>query len=458
MIQATSIGEDADENQPEEPAHYLRGFELEAVEVVRMQQRMHHYEDEVRRRLRIDVRAHRPGPDALAKELLPHPGRDPPPKLLQSRVAGGSKPLEIVEEPQAHLSHPGTAVPKQPASAIGKGKVRDGEQFIKTGRDLGCLGGDEPIDDLFFAAEVLIDRFLAHPQLAGEIAHGKAGKAEPEKMRPRDLQDPFAVVHRRTRFHGRSSTLCFGTHTKKTNMVSLVSKSNSNFLAESLGGRFARVGSRFPRRRPETQVDTLPTLSIQEFLLQTRSAPMPSANDIRKGNVIKYNNEPHFVMEMQHRTPGNLRAFVQAKLRNLRSGRSGEVRFNSTETVEVMQTDRQTLEFSYVDRGVYFFLHPETFEQYEFSEEFVASSKNYLVPNGMVDVLFIEGVPIEISLPSSVALKVVESADGLRGDTASNVQKPAKLETGLTVQVPLFIKEGETIKVSTADGSYLGRA
>ncbi|HEX9785635.1 MAG TPA: elongation factor P [Opitutaceae bacterium] len=185
---------------------------------------------------------------------------------------------------------------------------------------------------------------------------------------------------------------------------------------------------------------------------------MPSANDIRKGNVIKYNNEPHFVMEMQHRTPGNLRAFVQAKLRNLRSGRSGEVRFNSTETVEVMQTDRQTLEFSYVDRGVYFFLHPETFEQYEFSEEFVASSKNYLVPNGMVDVLFIEGVPIEISLPSSVALKVVESADGLRGDTASNVQKPAKLETGLTVQVPLFIKEGETIKVSTADGSYLGRA
>ncbi len=185
---------------------------------------------------------------------------------------------------------------------------------------------------------------------------------------------------------------------------------------------------------------------------------MPSANDIRKGNVIKYNNEPHFVMETQHRTPGNLRAFVQAKLRNLRSGRSGEVRFNSTENVEVLQTDRQSLEFSYVDRGMYCFLHPETFEQVELSEDLVASSKAYLVPNSMVDVLFIEGVAIEISLPSSVALKVVESADGLRGDTASNVQKPAKLETGLTVQVPLFIKEGEIIKVSTADGSYLGRA
>jgi elongation factor P len=185
---------------------------------------------------------------------------------------------------------------------------------------------------------------------------------------------------------------------------------------------------------------------------------MASANDLRKGNVIRYNNEPQLVMEVQHRTPGNLRAFVQAKLRNLRSGRSGDVRFNSTESVEVLNTDRQTLEFSYVDRGVYCFINPETFEQVELAEELVSDSKNYLVPNGMVDVLFVEGVPIQVSLPSSVTLKVVESADGLRGDTASNVQKPAKLETGLVVQVPLFIKEGELLKISTADGSYLGRA
>jgi len=185
---------------------------------------------------------------------------------------------------------------------------------------------------------------------------------------------------------------------------------------------------------------------------------MPSANDIRKGNVIKYNNEPCLVMELHHRTPGNLRAFVQAKLRNLKSGRSGEVRFNSTENVEVMTTDKQTLEFSYVDRGQYCFLHPETFEQVELNEELVGDSKNYLVAGGSVDVLFVDGVPIQVSLPSSVTLKVVESAEGLRGDTASNVQKPAKMETGLVVQVPLFIKEGEVLKVSTADGSYMGRA
>jgi elongation factor P len=185
---------------------------------------------------------------------------------------------------------------------------------------------------------------------------------------------------------------------------------------------------------------------------------MPSANDIRKGNVIKYNGEPQLVMEVHHRTPGNLRAFVQAKLRNLTSGRSGDVRFNSSESIEVLTTDKQTLEFSYIDRGTYCFLNPETFEQVELPEELVGDAKFYIVANGKVDVLFVEGRPIQVSLPSSVTLKVVESADGIRGDTASNVQKPAKMETGLVVQVPLFIKEGEVLKVSTEDGSYLGRA
>jgi len=185
---------------------------------------------------------------------------------------------------------------------------------------------------------------------------------------------------------------------------------------------------------------------------------MPSANDIRKGNVIKYNGEPQLVMEVHHRTPGNLRAFVQAKLRNLTSGRSGDVRFNSSESIEVLTTDKQTLEFSYIDRGTYCFLNPETFEQVELTEELVGEAKFYIVANGKVDVLFVEGRPIQVSLPSSVTLKVVESADGIRGDTASNVQKPAKMETGLVVQVPLFIKEGEVLKVSTEDGSYLGRA
>lgn len=185
---------------------------------------------------------------------------------------------------------------------------------------------------------------------------------------------------------------------------------------------------------------------------------MPAANDIRKGQVIKYNGEPHLVMETQHRTPGNLRAFVQVKMRNLRYGKALDQRFASTETVEVLQTDRRTLEFSYVDRGTYAFMDPETFDQIELTEETLGDVKNYLAPNGKVDILFVDGVALSVDLPTSVALKVVESAEGIKGDTASNVQKPAKLETGLVVQVPLFIKEGEIIKVNTTDGSYLGRA
>jgi len=184
---------------------------------------------------------------------------------------------------------------------------------------------------------------------------------------------------------------------------------------------------------------------------------MPAANDIRKGQVIKFNGEPHLVMETQHRTPGNLRAFVQVKMRNLRYGKALDQRFASTDTIEVMSTDRKTLEYSYADRDAFAFIDPETFEQIELTATQLGDVKNYLAPGGKVDVLFVDERALSVDLPSTVALKIIESADGVKGDTASNVQKPAKLETGLIIQVPLFIKEGEVVKVSTIDGSYLGR-
>lgn len=185
---------------------------------------------------------------------------------------------------------------------------------------------------------------------------------------------------------------------------------------------------------------------------------MIAANDIRKGQVIKYNGEPHLVMETQHRTPGNLRAFVQVKMRNLRYGKSLDQRFNSTDTIEVLPTEKKTLEFSYADRDTFAFIDPNTFETVELSANLIGDAKNYLTANGKVDVLFVNDAPLTIELPSAVELKIVESADGIRGDTASNVQKPAKLETGMMINVPLFIKEGEVIRVNTTDGSYLGRA
>ena len=186
---------------------------------------------------------------------------------------------------------------------------------------------------------------------------------------------------------------------------------------------------------------------------------MAKATELRKGKVIRYNGTPHQVLEMQHRTQGRGQGWVQATLRNLENRASTVVKFGSTDTVDILMTENQRYEFSYEDGSHYVFLDPETFESLEVSGDIVTEEvRKFLVPNREYDFLVIEGKPLEIALPASVELKVVESPEGVRGDTATNVQKPATTETGLTVQVPLFIKEGEVIKVSTSDGSYLGRA
>jgi elongation factor P len=185
---------------------------------------------------------------------------------------------------------------------------------------------------------------------------------------------------------------------------------------------------------------------------------MAAANDLRKGMALRYNGDIAVVLDVQHRTPGNLRAFVQATLRSIRTGKSSNVRFSSTETVELVEVTRRKLEYSYKDQDGYVFMDPESYETETLPAELLAGAHEYLTENLAVDVLYAEGKAVEVELPSSVTLKVVEAAEGLRGDSATNVQKPAKLETGKTVQVPLFIKEGETIKIDTRTGAYMGRA
>jgi elongation factor P len=134
------------------------------------------------------------------------------------------------------------------------------------------------------------------------------------------------------------------------------------------------------------------------------------------------------------------------------------VRFGSTDKVELVDVNRQTLEFSYKDNSGFHFMDPETYDSITLNENLLGEAKDWLVENLKVEVLSVEGRPVQVELPSSVQLKVVESAEGVRGDTASNVTKPAVLETGKTVNVPLFIKEGETIKIDTRTGTYMGRA
>jgi elongation factor P len=185
---------------------------------------------------------------------------------------------------------------------------------------------------------------------------------------------------------------------------------------------------------------------------------MAAANDLRKGQAIKYNGNTAIVLEVHHRTPGNLRAFVQAIIRYINTGKSADVRFGSTDKVELIDIDRKQIEFSYKDHSGYHFMDPETYETVDLQENLLGDAKDYLVENLSVQVLYAEGKAVQVELPASVSLKVVESAEGLRGDTASNVTKPAKLETGKTINVPLFIKEGETIKIDTRTGAYMGRA
>lgn len=185
---------------------------------------------------------------------------------------------------------------------------------------------------------------------------------------------------------------------------------------------------------------------------------MISATQLRPGMVVKFNNELHSVFSMVHRTPGNLRGFVQAKMRNLRSGSMIEHRFSSEDKVERVALDEQQMEYLYDDGEYFYFMNTESFEQMHFTKDTLGDGVNYLIPQLQVNVEFYQGKPISVELPPSVQMTVLETEPGLKGATVSNVTKPAKMETGLMVQVPAFINEGEKIRVSTADGSYQERA
>src|SRR5213595_2676978 len=185
---------------------------------------------------------------------------------------------------------------------------------------------------------------------------------------------------------------------------------------------------------------------------------MPAANDLRKGMAILYNGDVAVVLDAQHRTPGNLRAFVQATIRSIKSGKSSDVRFSSTEKVEVVPMTTRKMDFSYKDGDDFVFSDPETYETVTLPPELVGNAKNYLVENAHVTVTFVEGKAVSIELPSSVVLKVSDAPEGIRGDSANNVQKPITLETGIIVQAPLFIKTGERIKIDTRTGRYMERA
>lgn len=174
--------------------------------------------------------------------------------------------------------------------------------------------------------------------------------------------------------------------------------------------------------------------------------------------AISYNGEISVCLDSQHRTPGNLRAFVQASLRSLRTGKTSDVRFSSTEKIEVIPMMTTRMEFSYKDGTDFVFSDPETFETVTLTEELVGDAKNYLVENGSVTMTFVDEKAVAVELPSSVILTVTDAPEGIRGDSANNVQKSITMETGITVLAPLFIKTGEKLKIDTRTGKYMERA
>lgn len=185
---------------------------------------------------------------------------------------------------------------------------------------------------------------------------------------------------------------------------------------------------------------------------------MIQATEIRKGNIIRMGDDLFRVVDFHHLTPGNWRAMVQSKLKNLRTGAIIEHRFRSSDLIEKVALDKREMEYLYSDGDSHHFMDTQTFDQVQFDSDTLGDSMQYLVANAKIAVEFYDEKPVGIELPATVDLTVVETEPGMPSATATNVLKPAKTETGLVVGVPHFISEGEKIRVDTSDGKYVARA
>lgn len=182
------------------------------------------------------------------------------------------------------------------------------------------------------------------------------------------------------------------------------------------------------------------------------------ATELRPGYGVKIDGKLWVITNFEHRTPGNLRAFIQIKIKNVISGQIVERRLGSSDDVEVIDLDRRTMEYLYSDNTGATFMDLETYDQMVIPEKVLGDALLYLRPNSQTIVIMYDGNPISIELPPAVELKITDTTPGIKKATVTNVMKEATLETGLKTRVPDFIENGETIKVSTADGSYMSRA
>jgi len=185
---------------------------------------------------------------------------------------------------------------------------------------------------------------------------------------------------------------------------------------------------------------------------------MIPAIQIRKGMAILFENEIHVVLDQRHYTPGNKRGFVQATLRNFKTGKITQNRFASEDKVEMAHLDPRPCQYLYHDTAGYHFMDLQDYHNFPLSEEVIGDKKYYLKENTELDVLFYDEKPVEPQFPKTVVLKVVDSPQWIKGDSVTNTMKPAVCETGLKIQVPIFVEPGTEIKVNTETGDYISRA
>src|SRR5579872_1360111 len=181
------------------------------------------------------------------------------------------------------------------------------------------------------------------------------------------------------------------------------------------------------------------------------------ATRLRKGNLIKLGNDLFRLLELHHLTPGNKRAHIQVRMRNIRTQTLMDEKFRAEEDVERASLDEREMQYLYNDGDMYYFMDTSNYEQIHISAEALGDSKDYLMPDMTIRVEFYDVEPVGIELPPTVDLTVKETVPGIKGATASAQIKPATLETGLVVNVPSFINEGDKIRVNTETGEYQGR-
>ncbi len=184
---------------------------------------------------------------------------------------------------------------------------------------------------------------------------------------------------------------------------------------------------------------------------------MASTSDLKNGVIIKFNNDLHQILQVEHRTPGNLRAFYQVKMRNLKNGKMIENRFRSGEEIIIERLEQIVYQFLYKDNTEYYFMENETYDQIHLLEETVGDQGEFLKPGQEVQIIFHNGNALSLVMPPHITMKVISAPPAVKGNTSTNATKTVTLESGAEVNVPLFIDEGELIKIDIRTREYIER-